>query len=95
MELVEGELALTKAHVEHLTERPVPGQFPTVDAEAHKRLQEIEARLVLYLSLDQLEAARIMGVTPFFYVLEWIDLHKETAFAHPKGVLVPIEEYQK
>lgn len=59
-------------------------------ATAERELAEIRRKLVSLLSADQIEAARVCGVTAEFYALECIELHQQTFFPHLPARLRPL-----
>jgi len=59
-------------------------------SKAERELAEIRAKLVRLLSPDQIEAARICGVTPEFYALECIELHKAQFFPYMPAEFRPL-----
>jgi hypothetical protein len=92
LETVEGTLAETKVALNELDaycRQAEPGRFPSRDAMEAMQLRKIEKRLIDYLDVEHLEACRITGVTPLFYVLELIDIKKNLLFRHPRWVLLP------
>lgn len=58
--------------------------------KAERELAEISAKLVRLLSPDQLDAAKVCGVTPEFYALECIELYKEKFFPHMRPADRPL-----
>ncbi len=93
LEVAESELASLKLKIlalEELTCKKIePGRYPSRDALEAMELRKLEKRLTDYLDVEHLEACRITGVTPLFYVLELIDIKKYELFRHPKWVLLP------
>lgn len=59
-------------------------------ATAERELAEIRRKLVTLLSPDQIDAAKVCGVTPEFYALECIDLYKAKFFPHMPANLRPL-----
>lgn len=57
---------------------------------AERELAEIRRKLVALLNPDQIDAARVCGVTPEFYALECIDLYKQTFFPQMPAQLRPL-----
>lgn len=59
---------------------------------AEKKLKALEARveqLTDCLTEDHLEAADIMGVDPFTYLRELLQIHKQQLFGSETGILAP------
>lgn len=49
---------------------------------AERELAGLKQQIERFLTPDQLEAARVCGVTPAMYFMEYIELCKERLFAH-------------
>ena len=54
---------------------------------AEKELAEIKSEILAFLTPDQIEHARIAGVTPTLYFLEYVSLCKEKLFAQAANTL--------
>ena len=57
---------------------------------AERQLAEFRNKLVRLLSPDQLDAAKVCGVTPEFYALECIELYKAKFFPQMAPNLRPL-----
>lgn len=57
---------------------------------AERELAEFRAKLVRLLSQDQLDAAKVCGVTPEFYAMECIELYKEKFFPYLAPAMRPL-----
>lgn len=59
-------------------------------AAAERELAEFRRKLVHLLNPDQIEAAKVCGITPEFYALECIELYKATFFPNMPAELRPL-----
>ena len=56
---------------------------------------DLRSRLVNLLLPEQIDAARICGVTPEVYALEWIDLLKDRLRTYAPGYFYPVQNLKE
>ena len=61
-------------------------------SHAESQLALLQSRLVSLLSADQIEAARVCGITPELYTIEYILLWKERMFKDIPVGIVPLNQ---
>lgn len=91
---LETMVASLRADLEKATRLPPAG---TVVAASQDRCdaqtwRKVKQEIVKWLSSEQLEAAKISRVEPWFYALEWVNIRRDEIFAHPQNVLTVTKE---